>query len=86
MHIHVPDQSEYKPIDFIRGMGTVTRVAIENLMDQQAQNDGCSGSGNYNLAPVEPGQVAAIVVAPGDGLARVSQALVRLRLLRAGRQ
>ncbi len=84
MHIHVPDQSEYKPIDFIRGMGTVTRVAIENLMDQQAQNDGCSGSGNYNLAPVEPGQVAAIVVAPGDGLARVFASLGAAAIIEGG--
>lgn len=84
MHIHVPDRSEYAPIDYIRDLGTVTRVAIENLMDQQAQDSGCSGSAAYELAPVEPGSVAAIVVAPGDGLGHVFASLGAAAIIEGG--
>jgi len=84
MHIHVPDQSEYVPIDFIRGLGTVTRVAIENLMDQQAQNDPCAGKGSYELAAVAPGTIAAVVVAPGRGLGHVFASLGAAAIVKGG--
>jgi dihydroxyacetone kinase-like predicted kinase len=34
MHIHVPTENRYVPIDYIMGIGTVTKVAIENLLAQ----------------------------------------------------
>ena len=34
MHIHVPTEKRYEPIDYIMGIGTVTKVAIENLLAQ----------------------------------------------------
>ncbi|MBN1266873.1 MAG: DAK2 domain-containing protein [Anaerolineales bacterium] len=84
MHIHVPDHTEYAPIDYIHSLGTVTRVAIENLMDQQAQNSGSSGSGKYELAAVSPGSIATIVVAPGKGLGNVFASLGAAAIIEGG--
>jgi len=84
MHIHVPDQTEYEPIDYVRGLGTVTRVAIENLMDQQAQNSDSPGATKYDLAEVTPGSIAAIVVAPGKGLGRVFASLGAAAIIEGG--
>jgi len=37
MHIHVPLDKRYEPIDYIMGIGTITKVAMENLLDQMAE-------------------------------------------------
>lgn len=69
MHIHVPDGTQYEPIDYIRTLGTITKVHIENLMDQIEM--GSSGAAQeLQLAHARPGQVAAVAVAPGRGIAR----------------
>ncbi len=34
MHIHVPLDKRYAPIDYILGVGTITKVAMENLIAQ----------------------------------------------------
>ena len=34
MHIHVPLDKRYTPIDYIMGIGTVTKVSMENLVAQ----------------------------------------------------
>jgi DAK2 domain fusion protein YloV len=75
MHIHVPDKSEYAPIDYIRGLGTITNVAIENLMIQLDGRTQQGGIQDLSLQPIEPGQNAVIAVAPGIGLARVFASL-----------
>lgn len=71
MHIHVPTEKRYEPIDYIMTLGTVTNVAIENLM---AQMDDISaqakGRGEYTVRPIAPGQIAVVAVAPGAGIAR----------------
>ncbi len=68
MHIHVPDEDQYQPIEYTKEMGTVTNVAIENLMDQMAQLEGDS---DIKLAEVSEGQVAVVAVSSGPGLTRV---------------
>lgn len=68
MHIHVPDGTEYHPIDYTKQMGTVTNVNIENLMDQMAQLD---SRAELELAEVKEGQVAVVTIASGPGLAKV---------------
>jgi DAK2 domain fusion protein YloV len=75
MHIHVPTEKRYEPIDYIMGLGTVTKVAIENLIAQMEEQDGGCSSGKLSLAPVEPGQIAVVAVAPGPGIARVFASL-----------
>ncbi len=75
LHIHVPTDNLYYPIDYTRTLGTVTKIAIENLVDQMSSaTDECS-SGKTTIAPVEPGQIAVVAVAPGAGIGRVFASL-----------
>jgi DAK2 domain fusion protein YloV len=82
MHIHVPDDTQYKPVDYIRSLGTVTKVAFENLMEQ---------TGSAGLRPAEvkpasiaPGQIGVVAVAPGTGLARVFASLGAAAIVEGG--
>lgn len=75
MHIHVPDETEYKPIDYIRELGTIRNVSLENLMAQVNQRGGEHDLTDLRLEPVEPGQIATVAVAPGAGIARVFASL-----------
>jgi DAK2 domain fusion protein YloV len=72
MHIHVPTENRYVPIDYIMGIGTVTKVAIENLL---AQMDDIQKSAQIKFAPVEPGHIAVVVVSPGQGLSKIFASL-----------
>ncbi len=72
MHIHVPTENRYVPIDYIMGIGTVTKVAIENLL---AQMDDIQKSAQLKFAPVEPGHIAVVVVSPGQGLNKIFASL-----------
>ena len=74
MHIHVPTENLYEPIEYTRELGTVTKVAIENLIAQMDEIEQ-SQTTQYNLASVEPGQIAVVAVAPGPGIARVFASL-----------
>ena len=74
MHIHVPDRKEYDPIDYVRSLGTVTRVAIENLMAQSAAQLSTEKD-RLRLTAVQPGQIGAIAVSPGFGISRVFASL-----------
>jgi hypothetical protein len=75
MHIHVPTEKRYLPIDFAMSLGTITKVAIENLMAQMEEIEHRSTKGKLTLAPVEAGQIAVVAVAPGQGIARVFASL-----------
>jgi hypothetical protein len=72
MHIHVPTENRYTPIDYIMGIGTVTKVAIENLL---AQMDDIQKSAQIKFTPVEPGNIAVVVVSPGQGLSKIFASL-----------
>jgi DAK2 domain fusion protein YloV len=74
MHIHVPEGSEYEPIEYTKSLGTVTKAAIENLRAQMEDIEHASMS-SVQFTPVEPGQIAAVAVAPGQGIARVFASL-----------
>ena len=75
MHIHVPTDNLYTPIDYTRSLGTVTKIAIENLLDQMnTQMMECDDT-KPTLSTIEPGQIAVIAVAPGIGIARVFASL-----------
>jgi hypothetical protein len=75
MHIHVPDETEYQPIDYIRQLGTIRNVSLENLMAQVNERGADHDLSDLRLEPVEPGQVATVAVAPGAGIARVFASL-----------
>lgn len=72
MHIHVPAENRYVPIDYIMGIGTVTKVAIENLL---AQMNDIQKTAQIKFAQVEPGNIAVVVVSPGAGLSRIFASL-----------
>ncbi|MCK5635289.1 MAG: hypothetical protein KAI06_09390, partial [Anaerolineales bacterium] len=84
MHIHVPDKKEYKPIDYIKGLGTITNIAIENLMVQMAKPGDDHSLSEIRLQSVEPGEIAVVAVAPGPGLARVFASLGVTALVEGG--
>ncbi|MCU0487677.1 MAG: DAK2 domain-containing protein [Anaerolineales bacterium] len=85
MHIHVPLEKRYTPIDYVMTVGTITKVAMENLVAQmEAREEPCGGSGKYNFAPLEPGQIAVIAVAPGAGIARVFASLGAAGIVEGG--
>ncbi len=75
MHIHVPDKTEYEPIEYVKTLGTITNVAIENLMAQMAAQSSKQALDNIQLEAIQPGDIATIVVAPGIGIARVFASL-----------
>ncbi len=75
MHIHVPTEKRYEPIDYVMSLGTITKVAIENLIAQMEEIESQAAGTKLALAPVEPGSIATIAVAPGPGIARVFASL-----------
>ncbi len=75
MHIHVPAEKRYEPIEYAMTLGTITKVAMENLVAQMEEMDQKRGGSKLQLTPVEPGQIATVAVAPGPGLARVFASL-----------
>jgi hypothetical protein len=86
MHVHVPTEKRYEPIDFVMSLGTITKVAMENLIAQmEMQEQPCGGSpGKIAVAPVEPGQIAVVAVAPGIGIARVFASLGAAGIVEGG--
>mgnify|MGYP006376285009 FL=1 len=83
MHIHVPLEKRYEPIDYIMGLGTITKVAMENLLAQMDDIQK-SKSSAIAFAPVEPGQIAVVVVSPGDGLSRIFASLGAAAVVKGG--
>ena len=73
MHIHVPTEKRYQPIDYTMGFGTITKVEIENLIDQMGSKDPRKTS--INLAAIEPGHTAVVAVSPGPGISRIFASL-----------
>jgi DAK2 domain fusion protein YloV len=75
MHIHVPLEKRYEPIDYIMGLGTVTKVAMENLMAQMDDIQKSKAEQQIKFSAVEAGQIGVVVVSPGPGLSRIFASL-----------
>jgi hypothetical protein len=75
MHIHVPTDAKAEPEKYVETLGTIKRVMFENLMEQMAEQSAPVSSSVFKLAPVTPGQVAVVAVAPGSGIAEVFASL-----------
>jgi len=75
MHIHVPLENRYLPIDYIMDIGTITKVAMENLIAQMDEIDQKAKGDYFELANVEAGQIAVVTVSPGPGLSRIFASL-----------
>jgi uncharacterized protein len=74
MHIHVPTEKKYEPIEYTLKLGTITKVAMENLIAQMEERQESSDQ-KINLAPVEPGHIAVVAVSPGKGISRIFASL-----------
>ena len=83
MHIHVPTENRYFPIDYCMELGTVTNVAMENLVAQMEELEHQAHQ-RFELSPIEPGQIATVAVAPGPGIARVFASLGVSALVEGG--
>src|SRR5690606_18120418 len=83
MHIHVPTENRYLPIDSCMNLGVVTNVAIENLM---AQMDDISAAAHQRVEvkPIQPNEIAVVAVAPGPGIARMFASLGVAALVEGG--
>jgi hypothetical protein len=75
MHIHVPTDKRYEPVDYIMGLGTITKIAIENLIAQMDQLNHQVSSDEVEVAKIEAGQIAVVAVSPGPGISRVFASL-----------
>lgn len=75
MHIHVEDGKQNLPIEYISKIGLWTKEARENLRAQMP---------SYTLAEVQPGQIAVVVVSPGDGISRIFASLGAAGIVEGG--
>jgi uncharacterized protein len=73
MHIHVPTENRYAPIDYTMGIGEVQKVAIENLLAMVNENP--TGPQPIELKTFEPGQIAIATVSPGLGISKIFASL-----------
>jgi uncharacterized protein len=83
LHIHVPTEKRYQPIEYTMSLGTITKVTIENLIDQMDSLEK-RAEDNLSLTPAEPGQIAVVAVAPGKGIARVFASLGAAAIVEGG--
>lgn len=75
LHIHVPTEKRYEPIDYTMSLAVITKVAMENLTAQMQDLERKSQRGGLTLSPIEPEQIAAVAVVPGMGIARLFASL-----------
>jgi dihydroxyacetone kinase-like predicted kinase len=71
----VPLEKRYEPIDYIMSIGTITKVAMENLLAQMDEIQKSASEQPIKFTAVEPGQIAVVVVSPGIGLTRIFASL-----------
>jgi DAK2 domain fusion protein YloV len=84
MHIHVPTDKRYEPIDYTMSLGTITKVYIENLIEQMEEIERNRRNSKVQLSPVEPNQIAVIAVSPGLGISRVFASLGAAGIVEGG--
>ncbi len=75
LHIHVPTENRYVPIDYTMQLGTITKVFIENLMAQMEEIESKKASSKLKLASVESGQIAVVAISPGPGISQIFASL-----------
>ncbi len=88
MHIHVPLERRYDPIEYIMGIGTVLKVHMENLQvqveEQAQQREAGEDFPHLALENAEAGKPAVVAVAPGPGIARVFLNLGAAAIVKGG--
>lgn len=81
MHIHVAHEKRYEPIDYVMTLGTITKIAMENL---RAQVGAQAADSRIDLATVGPEQVAVVIVSPGTGISRIYASLGAAAVIAGG--
>jgi hypothetical protein len=85
MHIHVPIEKRYEPIDYTMGIGTISKVHLENLMIQMDPSSaGKAKDEPLKLAKLSPGDVALVTISPGDGFSRIFASLGAAAIVEGG--
>ena len=85
MHIHVPTEKRYEPIDYTMGIGTISKVHIENLMIQMDPSAaGKAKEEPLKLAKISPGDVALVTISPGEGFSRIFASLGAAAIVEGG--
>ena len=84
MHIHVPTEKRYEPIDYTMTIGTITKVHIENLMIQMDSSAGQEKEEPIKLTKVSQGDVALVTISPGIGFSRIFASLGAAAIVEGG--
>ena len=84
MHIHVPTEKRYEPIDYTMSLGTITKVHIENLMIQVDSQDADQHEAPLKLASISPDDIALITISPGIGFSRIFASLGAAAIVQGG--
>jgi len=84
MHIHVPTENRYLPIEYVMTVGTITKVAMENLLAQVDEIGRAAQADSIVLTAIEPDQIAVVAVSPGKGISRVFASLGVAALVEGG--
>jgi hypothetical protein len=83
MHIHVPLDNRYQPIEHTMTLGTIQKVMMENLMAQMNERQK-SKPPKINLTQVQPDETAVVAVSPGPGLSRIFASLGVAAIVQGG--
>ncbi len=84
MHIHVPTEKRYLPIDYTLSLGTITKVHIENLMIQTGPSSNGETNPPLKLTKVAPGEIAVVSISPGPGFSRIFASLGAAAIVEGG--
>lgn len=84
MHIHVPTEKRYDPIEYTMSLGTISKVYIENLMEQISSDSNGENEAPYQLNPVKQGEIAVITISPGKGFSRIFASLGAAAIVEGG--
>jgi len=85
VHIHVPAEKRYHPIDYAISLGQVTKVVIENLQTQMNESKP-EGNNLHKFIQnhIEEGQIGVIAISPGAGISRVYSSLGAAAVVNGG--
>jgi DAK2 domain fusion protein YloV len=84
MHIHVPTDKRYEPIDYTMSLGTISKVHIENLMIQMDPATGEQKEEPLKLAKINPEDIALITISPGIGFSKIFASLGAAAIVEGG--
>ena len=74
LHIHVPKENRYRPMEYLEKIGTVFSEKSENLMAQMEQRKKMTEE-KVIFNPVEEGNIGLIAVSPGLGFDKIFASL-----------